>query len=138
MSEEKSIYIAIDLKSFHASVECIERRFDPMTTNLVAVSPSLKACGVPGRPRLFEVITKVKEVNAKRLYRAPNRKFKSESYVSKELINLPQTAISYILASPRKIDDEYEETVVKENGREIFVSNILEINCGLFSTLGYI
>ena len=73
-------YIAIDLKSFYASVECAERKFDPLTTNLVvadesrtekticlAVSPSLKAYGIPGRPRLFEVVRKVKEANRKRL-----------------------------------------------------------------------
>ena len=73
----REYYIAIDLKSFYASVECIERGLDPLTTNLVvadksrtdkticlAVSPSLKSYGVPGRPRLFEVITKVAEVNA--------------------------------------------------------------------------
>jgi Nucleotidyltransferase/DNA polymerase involved in DNA repair len=73
-------YIAIDLKSFYASVECVERHFDPLTTNLVvadssrtekticlAVSPSLKAYGIPGRARLFEVIQKVKEVNRERL-----------------------------------------------------------------------
>ena len=72
-------YIAIDLKSFYASVECVERHFDPLTTNLVvadlsrtekticlAVSPSLKAYGIPGRARLFEVIQKVKEVNRRR------------------------------------------------------------------------
>ena len=71
-------YIAIDLKSFYASVECIERGLDPMTTNLVvadasrtekticlAVSPALKSYGIPGRPRLFEVVQKVKEVNSK-------------------------------------------------------------------------
>ena len=68
-------YIAIDLKSFYASVECMERKLDPMTTNLVvadesrtqktiglAVSPSLKSFGIPGRPRLFEVVQKVREV----------------------------------------------------------------------------
>lgn len=72
-------YISIDLKSFYASVECMERGLDPLTTNLVvadesrttkticlAVSPSLKAHGIPGRPRLFEVVQKVKEVNASR------------------------------------------------------------------------
>ena len=72
-------YIAIDLKSFYASVECIERGLDPLTTNLVvadssrtekticlAVSPSLKSYGVGARPRLFEVISKINEVNAKR------------------------------------------------------------------------
>ena len=72
-------YIAIDLKSFYASVECMERGLDPMTTNLVvadasrtekticlAVSPALKSYGIPGRPRLFEVVQKVKEVNSLR------------------------------------------------------------------------
>lgn len=114
MEEENRIYIAIDLKSFYASVECLERGLDPMTTNLVvadasrtqkticlAVSPSLKSYGIPGRPRLFEVIKKVKEINAKRLYKSPNRRFESESYNSKELINSPQIAISYIVAPPR-------------------------------------
>ena len=77
-------YIAIDLKSFYASVECVERGLDPMTTNLVvadksrtekticlAVSPSLKAYGISGRARLFEVVQRVKEVNAQRKWRAP-------------------------------------------------------------------
>ena len=76
-------YLAVDLKSFYASVECIERGLDPLTTNLVvadlsrtekticlAVTPSLKAYGIPGRARLFEVVQKVKEVNAYRLQRA--------------------------------------------------------------------
>jgi len=74
-------YIAIDLKSFYASVECRERDLDPLTTNLVvadesrtekticlAVSPSLKSFGIPGRPRLFEVVQKIKEANSIRLY----------------------------------------------------------------------
>ena len=73
-------YIAIDLKSFYASVECVERQFDPLTTNLVvadesrtekticlAVSPALKAYGIPGRARLFEVLQRVQQVNAQRL-----------------------------------------------------------------------
>ena len=76
-------YIAIDLKSFYASVECVERKLDPLTTNLVvadasrtekticlAVSPSLKAHGIPGRARLFEVVQRVKDVNLQRLRRA--------------------------------------------------------------------
>ena len=75
-------YIAIDLKSFYASVECIERGLDPMDTNLVvadnsrtreticlAVTPSLKSYGISGRPRLFEVVQRVQEINATRLYR---------------------------------------------------------------------
>ena len=78
-------YIAIDLKSYYASVECMERGLDPMTTNLVvadlsrtekticlAVSPSLKAYGIPGRARLFEVVERVKEVNACLLYTSPS------------------------------------------------------------------
>ena len=81
-----SVYIAIDLKSFYASVECVERGLDPLTTNLVvadasrtekticlAVSPSLKSCGISGRARLFEVVQRVKEVNAERLRKAPDR-----------------------------------------------------------------
>ena len=79
-------YIAIDLKSFYASVECIQRGLDPMTTNLVvadpsrtdkticlAVSPSLKSFGIPGRPRLFEVVQKIGQVNALRRNSAPGR-----------------------------------------------------------------
>ena len=87
MTKQKT-YIAIDLKSFYASVECKERNRDPLTTNLVvadksrtekticlAVSPSLKSYGIPGRPRLFEVVQKVKEVNNSRRWKAPNRIF---------------------------------------------------------------
>ena len=114
MNKESKIYIAIDLKSFYASVECLERGLDPMTTNLVvadpsrtqkticlAVSPSLKSYGIPGRPRLFEVIRKVKEVNAKRLWGLANRSFESESYDSNRLKDSPQIAISYIVAPPQ-------------------------------------
>ena len=106
-------YIAIDLKSFYASVECIERGLDPMTTNLVvadisrtektiglAVSPSLKSFGVPGRPRLFEVIQKVKEANAKRKY--ANHGIQSgASSDYRELMKNPALAIDYIVAPPR-------------------------------------
>ena len=79
-------YVAIDLKSFYASVECVERELDPLRTNLVvadagrtekticlAVSPSLKAYGIPGRARLFEVVQRVAQVNAQRQGCAPNR-----------------------------------------------------------------
>ena len=85
-------YIAIDLKSFYASVECMDRNLDPMTTNLVvadesrtekticlAVSPSLKAHGIPGRARLFEVIQRVRAVNADRRHRAPRGQFTGKS-----------------------------------------------------------
>ena len=87
------VYLAIDLKSFYASVECIEQGLDPMTTNLVvadksrtekticlAVSPSLKAYGIPGRPRLFEVVQKVREVNAARKQRAPGQVLTGSSW----------------------------------------------------------
>ena len=82
------IYAAIDLKSFYASVECVERGLDPLTTNLVvadesrtekticlAVSPSLKQYGIPGRPRLFQVIQKVKKINEERKKAASEHKF---------------------------------------------------------------
>ena len=91
-------YIAIDLKSFYASVECVERGLDPMTTNLVvadvsrtekticlAVSPSLKAYGIPGRARLFEVIQKVRDVNAHRQQSAPNHALTGASSDAKAL-----------------------------------------------------
>lgn len=107
-------YIAIDLKSFYASVECIERGLDPLTTNLVvadasrtekticlAVSPSLKSYGIPGRPRLFEVVQRVKEVNAERLSKAPGRKFTGSSIHAVELAKSPELEVAYIAAVPR-------------------------------------
>lgn len=107
-------YIAIDLKSFYASVECRERKLDPLTTNLVvadagrtekticlAVSPSLKAYGIPGRARLFEVVQKVKEANRIRLRLAPGHSFTGESADDKELKQDARLAISYITATPR-------------------------------------
>lgn len=112
--KKEHIYIAIDLKSFYASVECMERGLDPLSTNLVvadctrtekticlAVSPSLKAYGIPGRARLFEVIQKVREANGQRLQNAPGRMFTGESYDDRELRDSPGLAISYIAAPPR-------------------------------------
>lgn len=112
MSEK--VYLCIDLKSFYASVECNERKLDPMTTNLVvadesrtektivlAVSPSLKSFGLPGRPRLFEVVQKVHEVNNDRKRKAPGRTLTGESYFLPELQNNPSLAVSYIVAPPR-------------------------------------
>lgn len=108
------IYIAIDLKSFYASVECVERKLDPMDTNLVvadvsrtekticlAVSPSLKSFDIPGRARLFEVVQKIKEINLGRKAKAPGRKFQRESYSVKELQEHPECSVSYIIAPPR-------------------------------------
>lgn len=107
-------YIAIDLKSFYASVECMQRGLDPMTTNLVvadesrtekticlAVSPSLKSYGVPGRPRLFEVVQKIKAVNNQRKWNAPERTLVGESYNNTELQARPELAVSYIVAPPQ-------------------------------------
>jgi DNA polymerase V len=107
-------YFAIDLKSFYASVECMERGLDPLTTNLVvadasrtekticlAVSPSLKAYGIPGRARLFEVVQRVREVNAVRLREAPERAFSGASFSDTELKSSPGISLDYIIAPPR-------------------------------------
>lgn len=111
---EGKTYVAIDLKSFYASVECIERGLDPMTANLVvadasrtekticlAVSPSLKAYGIPGRARLFEVVQRVREVNSQRRMKAPNGSFTGKSYLSEELKRNPALELDYIAARPR-------------------------------------
>lgn len=111
---KKRIYIAIDLKSFYASVECMERGLDPLTTNLVvadqsrtekticlAVSPSLKSYGIPGRARLFEVVQKVKEVNAMRQAKAPGRTLTGTSSSAPELAANPSLAVDYIVAPPQ-------------------------------------
>ena len=107
-------YIAIDLKSFYASVECAERGLDPLTNHLVvadqsrtdkticlAVSPSLKALGIPGRPRLFEVVEAVKAINARRLQKAPGHTFTGSSYKTAELEADPSLALDYVVATPR-------------------------------------
>ena len=107
-------YIAIDLKSFYASVECRERSRDPLTTNLVvadpsrtekticlAVSPSLKKYGLSGRARLFEVIQKVKAANNIRKIKAPNHVFCGSSDDSLALQKKPSLKIDYIIAPPR-------------------------------------
>lgn len=114
MAQASPVYIAIDLKSFYASVECKERGLDPLKTNLVvadesrtqkticlAVSPSLKSYGISGRARLFEVVQRVKEVNAKRLQRAPGHKFTGDSCNFTQLKETPSLAVSYITAPPR-------------------------------------
>lgn len=126
---ENRIYVAIDLKSFYASVECVERKLDPLTTNLVvadnsrtdkticlAVTPSLKSFGIPGRARLFEVKQKVREANAKRLseyqriyreehpgckYKDIPTDFQGLSYLAEELEEHPEFGIDFIVATPR-------------------------------------
>lgn len=134
---KERIYFAIDLKSFYASVECMARDLDPMTTNLVvadasrtekticlAVSPSLKAYGIPGRARLFEVIQKVNAVNAQRLHSAPGHKFTGACTSAPELKAHPEFALDYIIAPPRmasymeqsaKIYDIYLKHVAPED-----------------------
>lgn len=112
MAKQKT-YIAIDLKSFYASVECVERGLDPLKNNLVvadegrtekticlAVSPSLKAHGIPGRARLFEVVERVKQVNNNRKLNINYADFKGESYNADEL-NDDYLKLSYIVAPPR-------------------------------------
>ncbi len=106
-------YIAIDLKSFYASVECAERGLDPLTTNLVvadkkrtekticlAVSPALKAYGIPGRARLFEVVQRVQQVNAARKRQLPGGQFKGQSVDANELKD-PALAVDYLVAPPQ-------------------------------------
>ena len=108
------VYAAIDMKSFFASVECVARKLNPLTTNLVvadptrtdkticlAVSPSLKAHGISGRARLFEVIQRVKEVNARRKFYAPGKKLTGEAFDDEELQKNPSLAVGYIVAPPR-------------------------------------
>lgn len=111
---KERIYIAFDLKSFYASVECRERGLDPMDTNLVvadesrtdkticlAVTPPLKSCGILDRGRLFEVKQRVIEVNSERRYRAPQHKLSGSSYLFSELLANPSLAIDFIIAPPR-------------------------------------
>ena len=107
-------YIAIDLKSFYASVECVERGLDALTTNLVvadkqrtdkticlAVTPSLKAYGISGRARLFEVVQRVREVNGRRMMQSPNRRLTGKSADDTELRRHPDWAVDYLVAPPR-------------------------------------
>ena len=107
-------YVAIDLKSFYASVECVERKLDPLGTNLVvadpgrtekticlAVSPSLKAYGIPGRARLFEVVQKVAEVNALRRSKAPRRTLTGKSWDAALLQQHRDWEVDYIVAPPQ-------------------------------------
>ena len=113
-TNNKRTYLAIDLKSFYASVECVKRKMDPLTTNLVvadasrtekticlAVSPALKANQISGRARLFEVVQRVKEVNAERLRKAPGHVFTGSSHDANELDADPSLELTYITAVPR-------------------------------------
>lgn len=111
---QQRTYIAIDLKSFYASVECVERGLDALSTNLVvadasrtekticlAVSPPLKACGIGGRARLFEVVQRVREINIERLRNIPSHRFTGKSCNADELRAHPDWELDYIVAMPR-------------------------------------
>ena len=150
------IYMCIDLKSFYASVECRERGLDPMTTNLVvadpnrtekticlAVSPSIKQYGIPGRARLFEVIQKVKEMNYKRRKENNVYKFIGKSYNDIELKNNKKLEIDYIIAEPRmsyymnystKIYNIYLKYLSSD---DIYVYSIDEVFCDITDYLTY-
>lgn len=149
-------FAAIDMKSFFASVECQERGLDALTTNLVvadtsrtekticlAISPALKAYGLPGRARLFEVVQKVKEINLQRAARAPQRQLAGASANSIELAGNPALALDFIIATPRmsfyldysrRIYDTYLEFVAPE---DIFAYSIDEVFCDITHYLTY-
>ena len=148
------IYAAIDLKSFYASVECMERNLNPLRTNLVvadnsrtekticlAVSPSLKAYGIPGRARLFEVIQKVKDANNYRRRFAKNNTFIAKSFDDIELKNNKDLELDYITAPPRmslymKYSTRIYNTYLKYiSADDIYVYSIDEIFCDLTSYL---
>ncbi len=112
--QKNRIYAAIDLKSFYASVECIQRELDPMNTNLLvadpgrtekticlAVSPSLKRYGISGRARLFEAVQRIRQVNALRKQNAPGREFTGKSWDAAALDADPSLEVDFIIAPPR-------------------------------------
>jgi len=147
-------YAAIDLKSFYASVECHERGLNPLTTNLVvadasrtekticlAISPSLKSYGLGGRARLFEVISKVKQINLERQLRSPLQTFLGKSYDNEELKRNPSLQLDFLIATPRmryyldyssKIYQIYLRHVAPA---DIFAYSIDEIFCDITSYL---
>ena len=148
------IYMCIDLKSFYASVECRERDLDPLNTNLVvadpsrtekticlAVSPSLKQYGIPGRARLFEVVTKVKELNTIRLRNTTNKKFIGSSYLDSELKSNKDLKLDYIVAPPQmrkymKYSTDIYKVYLKYLSKEdIYVYSIDEVFCDITNYL---
>lgn len=150
LEEKDKVYISIDLKSFYASVECVERGFDPLTTNLVvadigrtekticlAVSPSLKQYGIPGRARLFEVIKSVKNINYIRKKCALNHTFEGISTDSNELKRNAKLELGYIIAPPRmscymKYSNNIYKIYLKYFAPEdIYVYSIDEVFCDI-------
>lgn len=152
----QKIYMCIDLKSFYASVECIERNLNPLTTNLVvadssrtekticlAVSPSLKSYGISGRARLYEVIQRVKEVNLERRKKIKYKNFEDKSCDNTELINNPKLELDFIAAPPRmtlyvdystKIYNIYLKYLSED---DIHVYSIDEVFCDITNYLHY-
>ena len=154
MPEQQRTYIAIDLKSFYASVECVDRGLDPLTTNLVvadvsrtekticlAVSPSLKAYGIGGRARLFEVVQRVRDVNKERK-RAAGWKMTGKSYNDPELKANPSLELDYIAAPPRMAHYMEVSTIIYETylkyiaPEDIHVYSIDEVFMDVTSYLG--
>ncbi len=146
--------MCIDLNSFYASVECRERGLDPLNTNLVvadpsrtekticlAVSPSLKQYGIPGRARLFEVVTKVKELNTIRLRNTTNKKFIGSSYLDSELKSNKDLKLDYIVAPPQmrkymKYSTDIYKVYLKYLSKEdIYVYSIDEVFCDITNYL---
>ncbi|MCF0174361.1 MAG: DNA methylase, partial [Bacteroidales bacterium] len=152
---EDRTYIAIDLKSFYASVECVDRGLNPLTTNLVvadesrtdkticlAVSPSLKAYGIGGRARLFEVVQRVRQVNEERRSQVAGRRMRGKSVYDEELRTHPDLEVDYIVAPPRmghyitystKIYEVYLKYIAPE---DIHVYSIDEVFMDVTNYLG--
>ncbi len=138
MAKEKQ-YVAIDLKSFYASVECAERGLDPLDANLVvadesrtdkticlAVSPALKALGISGRARLFEAKQRIREVNRERLRNAPGRQLRGKSVFASELADDPALEVDLIVARPRmRYYMEYSRKIVEIYLRHISAEDLL-------------
>ena len=148
------VYCCIDLKSFYASVECMERGLDPIITNLVvadssrtekticlAVSPSLKQYGIPGRARLFEVVQKVREINYERKKHA--YKFIGKSYSDIELKKNKKLELDYIVATPRmSLYMKYSTSIYNVylkylSPDDIYVYSIDEVFCDITNYLKY-
>ena len=152
--ENERTYIAIDLKSFYASVECMQRNLNPLTTNLVvadssrtekticlAVTPSLKSYGIPGRARLFEVVQKVRKVNVERKRKIQNKEFVNSSYNNEELKTNPYLKLDYIVATPRmSLYMQYSNRIYKIylkyfSSDDIYPYSIDEIFCDVTNYL---
>ena len=150
------IYACIDLKSFYASVECVHRKLDPLTTNLVvadisrtqkticlAVSPSLKSYDISGRARLYEVVSKVKEINSKKLKELNGEKFKYKSHDNRAVLKDKYCALDYIVAPPRMREYMKYSTMIYNvylkyiSSNDIFAYSIDEVFMDITDYLNY-